>query len=147
MRHESVTDQETLELDCRTELLRALWSVAPIEAGLIFTYSADVAPLYAVLLTLVGAKAVTNAEEAAAADPVVHLRSIQALQDKLRIFVHSGGFRIPHGTTEKMSGLLDQLIWEFIPREGEDVDRKVSFHPKMYLIKYAATEIASPEIR
>ncbi len=100
-----------------------------LKAGLILTYSADAAPIVAVLSTLAGHP--LSGEEAVVQglqNGFRIMRDIEALSDRVRILVNVGGFR---ASGARMAALLDTVVREVVPKNSE-----CSFHPKLLIFSY-----------
>src|SRR5664279_3668614 len=82
-----------------------------LKAGLILTYSAEAAPLVAILSTLAGHS--LSGEEAAEQglqDGFRIMRDIEALSKRVRVLVNVGGLRTPGGSGDRMAALLDTVV-------------------------------------
>jgi hypothetical protein len=150
VRHASNSDQATLDPDSRVQLLQALLPEQPFHAGLALTYSADIAPLFAVLLVLSGSGAsIEDVEAVETAHPSTILRAMQGLEDKMRIVMHSGRLRLLKTGGDAMASLLDRLVYELLPTHNGEPSNRTSFHPKLFLLEYKdnAASSAPSEIR
>lgn len=122
-----------------------------LKAGLILTYSADAAPLVAVLSTLAGHS--LTGEEAAGQglqDEFRIMRDIESLTDRVRVLMNVGGLRTPGGSGDRMAALLDAVVREVVPMKHGKPNPGSSFHPKLLLFEYEPKETATkaaPDIR
>ncbi|MEQ1877966.1 MAG: phospholipase D family protein, partial [Bdellovibrionia bacterium] len=118
-----------------------------LSAGLIFTYSVEAVPLFALLSTLAGYS--TSAEEIDQTlkdDKFKILRDLEVLAERVMILTHVGGFHPPGDATARMASLLDRYLSEVAPEKEGGPDRRCSFHPKLMMLEYESANGQS-EIR
>lgn len=108
-----------------------------LKAGLILTYSAEAAPLVAILSTLAGHS--LSGEEAAEQglqDGFRIMRDIEALSNRVRVLVNVGGLRTPGASGDRMAALLDMVVREVVPTKDGLPNPGCSFHPKLLIFEY-----------
>lgn len=108
-----------------------------LKAGLIFTYSAEAAPLVAIFSTLAGHS--LGGEEAAEhglQDGFRIMRDIEALSSRVRVLVNVGGIRTPGASGDRMAALLDMVVREVVPMKDGLPNPGCSFHPKLLIFEY-----------
>ena len=108
-----------------------------LRAGLILTYSAEAAPLIAILSTLSG-HSLSGEEtiEQGLQSGFRIMRDIEALSDRLRVLLNVGGLRTPGDSGDRMAALLDAVVREVVPMKDGAPNLNCSFHPKLLIFDY-----------
>lgn len=110
-----------------------------LKAGLILSYSADAAPLIAILSMLAGHSLVgEEPAEKMLQDRFRIMRDIESLAQRMRILINVGGLRTPGGSGDRMAALLDSVVREIVPKKDDKPNPESSFHPKILLLEYEA---------
>lgn len=148
MEHQSGAEEMGLTRDQRRSLLDLIDpGDGRIKSGVILTYSAEAAPLVAILSTLAG-HLLTNEEavDQALSDGFRVMRDIEALSERVRILLNVGGLRTPGGTGDRMAALLDMVVREVVPMKNDAPDPGCSFHPKLLIFEYeSARQVENSE--